>query len=95
MKLKKVLTGSALSLALLVSAAPAFAAGPNSASVHSEKNSVASSDFKAKIYTKEETNNTGIFINTHTDADGITWYLKRIKKNDNGTWTAYYEGRKY
>ncbi|KJJ42368.1 hypothetical protein UM89_07060 [Bacillus subtilis] len=93
MKLKKVLTGSALSLALLVSAAPAFAASPDG--THSEKTSVTSSDFKANIYTKEETNDTGIFINTHTDADGITWYLKKIKKNDNGTWTAYYEGRKY
>ncbi|MFV9831522.1 hypothetical protein A4A36_10660 [Bacillus subtilis] len=93
MKLKKVLTGSALSLALLVSAAPAFAANPDG--THSEQTSIASSDFKANIYTKTETNDTGIFINSYTDADGITWYLKKITKNNNGTWTAYYEGRKY
>ncbi|KUP32816.1 LCI fold-containing protein [Bacillus halotolerans] len=92
MRMKKVLAGSALSLSLLVSAVPAFAASPDGS--HSENNSVASSDFKAKLYTKEETNDSGIFINTHTDAEGITWFLKRINKNSDGTWTAYYEGRK-
>ncbi len=38
MKLKKVLTGSALSLALLVSAAPAFASSPGHTNIDSTAN---------------------------------------------------------
>ncbi|WP_144557020.1 antimicrobial peptide LCI [Bacillus pumilus] len=89
MKLVKVLTGSALSLALLFSAAPAFATSP-----HSNAEDVrVTSDFKAQLYTWDITNSTGIFANSF-EQDGIKWYIKGITKNSDGTWTAHYEGRR-
>ncbi|MDS9995361.1 LCI fold-containing protein [Bacillus atrophaeus] len=86
----KILTGIALSVGLLVSGSPAFAASTSS---NAEKINVASDDFKAQVYTWDITNSTGIFDNTF-ESDGIQWYLKGITKNSDGTWTAHYEGRR-
>lgn len=41
MKLKKVLTGFALSLALLVSAAPAFASSPSNTNIDSTQTKIS------------------------------------------------------
>lgn len=72
----KILTGIVLSVGLLVSGSPAFAASTSS---NAEKLNVASDDFKAQVYTWDITNSTGIFDNTF-ESDGIQWYLKGITK---------------
>lgn len=88
MSYKKVLTGVALSVGLLVSGSPAFAA---SASTDQEIANVASDDFKAQAITWDLPSTTGIFANTF-DRDGIRWYLKGITKVSEGHWIGHYEG---
>lgn len=87
MKLKKVLTGSALSLALLVSAAPAFAASPT-ADGASHKTAAPQAELKT-IYltanTRGELPNVTVFT-------GVKYYLKDAWQNSDGTWTGKYQG---
>ncbi|KXJ36535.1 hypothetical protein AX282_21285 [Bacillus spizizenii] len=87
MKLKKVLTGSALSLALLVSAAPAFAAGPT-ADGASHKTATPQAVLKT-IYIKANTR--GELLNV-TVFSGVKYYLKDAWQNSDGTWTGEYQG---
>ncbi|MDM5298637.1 antimicrobial peptide LCI [Bacillus pumilus] len=89
MKLVKVLTGSALSLALLFSAAPAFATSTNT----NAEDVRVTSDVKAQLYTRDVPSSTGIFANSFEDG-GIKWYLKSITRNSDGTWTGHYEGQR-
>ncbi|MEH7741837.1 transcriptional regulator [Bacillus subtilis] len=86
MKFRKELTGSALSLALLVSAAPAFAASPTD--THS-----------GEITTKEVSAlDTLVIYGTASDPDpaqtiihkGITYYLDSVTFYPDGTYIAYY-----
>ncbi|MBR0008517.1 MULTISPECIES: hypothetical protein [Bacillus] len=87
MKLKRVLTGSALSLALLVSAAPAFAAGPTTADGASHK--TAPQAVLKTIYIKANTR--GELLNV-TVFSGVKYYLKDAWQNSDGTWTGEYQG---
>ncbi|WP_276730407.1 LCI fold-containing protein [Bacillus sp. (in: firmicutes)] len=87
MKLKRVLTGSALSLALLVSAAPAFAATPTVDSA-SQKAITPQAELKTitlKANTRGELLNVTVFA-------GVTYYLKDAWQNSDGTWTGLYQG---
>ncbi|KXJ35324.1 hypothetical protein AX282_06265 [Bacillus spizizenii] len=88
MSYKKVLTGVALSVGLLVSASPAFAAStiPN----HEIAN-VANDDFKAQAIKWDLPSSTGIFANSFEDG-GYRWYLKGITKVSDGNWIGHYEG---
>lgn len=88
MSYKKVITGVALSVGLLVSASPAFAA---STSPDKEIVNVASDDFKAQAIKWDLPSTTGIFANTF-EKDGIRWYLKGITKVSEGNWIGHYEG---
>ncbi|AFZ91107.1 MULTISPECIES: hypothetical protein [Bacillus] len=87
MKFKKVLTGSALSLALLVSAAPAFAASP-AADGGSHKTAAPQAVLKT-IYINANTR--GELLNVTVFA-GVKYYLKDAKQNSDGTWTGEYQG---
>ncbi|MCY7980430.1 LCI family antimicrobial peptide [Bacillus inaquosorum] len=87
MKLKKVLTGTTLSLALLVSAAPAFAASP-AVDGPSQKSVTPQAELKT-IYltanTRGELPNVTVFT-------GVKYYLKDAWQNSDGTWTGKYQG---
>ncbi|MBU2659041.1 hypothetical protein [Bacillus cabrialesii] len=87
MKLKKVLTGSALSLTLLVSAAPAFAASPT---VDGTNHKTATPQAVLKtIYIPANTR--GELLNV-TVFGGIKYYLKDAKQISDGTWVGEYQG---
>ncbi|UYO33815.1 LCI fold-containing protein [Bacillus halotolerans] len=88
MSYKKALTGVALSVGLIVSASPAFAASTSPDQVVAN---VASDDFKAQAITWDLPSTTGIFANTF-EQDGIRWYLKSITKVSEGYWIGHYEG---
>ncbi|QYX42169.1 hypothetical protein K1Y82_13160 [Bacillus inaquosorum] len=87
MKLKKVLTGSALSLALLVSAAPAFDATPTVDSA-SQKAVTPQAEIKTIYLTA---NTRGELANVTVFA-GVKYYLKDAWQNSDGTWTGLYQG---
>ncbi|ASS64593.1 MULTISPECIES: transcriptional regulator [Bacillus] len=86
MKMKKALAGSALSLALLCSAAPAFAAGPAD---------TPSAESKTKEVSALATfilNGYGPDYPTSIYQNGITYYLDNITFHGaDGTWTAVYK----
>ncbi|QIW79916.1 LCI fold-containing protein [Bacillus tequilensis] len=85
MRLKKALTGSALSLALLVSATPAFATTSSSTNTTPEAKALETCTTKpfGPYYSRNEIPN---FIN-----DGVKkWYLKGVSSWD-GVWYGYYE----
>lgn len=88
MKLKKVLTGSALSLALLVSAAPAFAASPNSSPINSTQTEFSTQATKDS-FTQDFLHRWDI-PNT-TVKGGVTYYLKSVDIVQ-GFYRATYEG---
>ncbi|MED5049904.1 transcriptional regulator [Bacillus siamensis] len=86
MKMKKVLAGSALSLALLCSAAPAFAAGP--ADTPSPKSTEKEVTALATIIL----NGSGPDYPSSIYQDGVLYYLDNITFHGaNGTWTAVYK----
>ncbi|MCY8489686.1 LCI family antimicrobial peptide [Bacillus atrophaeus] len=89
MKMKKVLTGSALSLAMLVSAAPALGASPITAGVE-KQTEVSTQAVKKTIEipgysSRWSIPNTTVFM-------GSTFYLKDARQESNGTWTGIFEG---
>ncbi|MBY0125090.1 LCI fold-containing protein [Bacillus subtilis] len=90
MSYKKVITGVALSVGLLVSASPAFAASTSPSTDQGIAN-VASDDFKAQAITWDLPSSTGIFANSFEDG-GYRWYLKGITKVSDGYWIGHYEG---
>ncbi|KXZ21820.1 LCI family antimicrobial peptide [Bacillus nakamurai] len=87
MKLKKVLTGSALSLALLVSVAPAFAASPTNHNTSHESVSPQAvlQDYYLGAKTRAELKNV-------VDVFGAKFYLKDAWQNSDGSWTGFYQG---
>ncbi|MDM5301299.1 LCI family antimicrobial peptide [Bacillus subtilis] len=87
MKLKQVLTGTALSLALLVSAAPAFAASPTVDGVSQQKVTP-----QAELKTIYLTANTRGELPNVTVFTGVKYYLKDAWQNSDGTWTGKYQG---
>ncbi|OAZ67838.1 MULTISPECIES: antimicrobial peptide LCI [Bacillus amyloliquefaciens group] len=90
MKFKKVLTGSALSLALLMSAAPAFAASPTASS--SVENSPISTKADAginavKLVQSPDGNFAASFV-----LNGTTWIFKsKTYDSGRGIWIGVYE----
>ncbi|MEC1260955.1 LCI family antimicrobial peptide [Bacillus swezeyi] len=85
MKLKKVLTGSALSLALLVSAAPAFAASPNP-----NPQSSSTEDFTIQTW-KQFESKTGIFAESFT-LNGVKYIFKYREYDYNrDIWIGHYK----
>ncbi|MBJ7894355.1 YdbL family probable chaperone protein [Bacillus atrophaeus] len=82
MKLKKVLTGSALSLALLVSASPAFAMTPSN-SVH-EKNSDSITIQATKVVTSSSNNFASVIYES-----GVKWTFSYSYYSD-GLWYGVY-----
>lgn len=86
--MKKVLTVSALSLALLVSAAPAFAASPNNSAIPPTKTEVSTQAIKDS-FTQDFLHRWDI-PNT-TVKGGVTYYLKSVKIVE-GFYRATYEG---
>ncbi|MCP6730621.1 transcriptional regulator [Bacillus halotolerans] len=86
MKLKKVLTGTALSLALLVSAAPAFAASPTDN--HSEESQTKEVSALGTLVVRglpsDPDPGQTITIN------GTTYYLDSVTFYPDGSYVAYY-----
>ncbi|WP_438420099.1 hypothetical protein [Bacillus siamensis] len=85
MKLKKVLTGSALSVALLVSASPTFATAAPAASTTNETKALRTcvADQFGPWFSRNEVPN--IYF------DGVNnWYLKGVS-SWNGVWYGNYE----
>ncbi|NTU25576.1 hypothetical protein HPX95_05190 [Bacillus tequilensis] len=88
MKLKKVLTGSALSLALLVSAAPAFAQTPTSPFNQTTKASVtADDDWRDYIWIEQNSPNFEKRIKVGQDYYYYTGAYNKIGPN---TWKGKY-----
>lgn len=94
MKMKKILTGSALSLALLVSAAPAFAtaasATSNTVSVEKEQKVITPQAYLKRVPltgypSRWSIPNKTVFM-------GVTLYLKEARQESDGTWTGIFEG---
>ncbi|EME05422.1 hypothetical protein BS732_3763 [Bacillus subtilis MB73/2] len=81
MKLRKVLTGSVLSLGLLVSASPAFATSP---SAMVKENNIVQDEISVKeLHTKYiYHHNINDFKNIEKDENGRNWYLKGIEYKD-------------
>ncbi|RPK20949.1 hypothetical protein EH2_00242 [Bacillus subtilis] len=81
MSYKKVLTGVALSVGLLVSASPAFATGP---STMVKENNIVQDEISVKaLHTKYiYHHNISDFKNIEPDDNGINWYLKGIEYKD-------------
>ncbi|MBY8913138.1 hypothetical protein KY305_10350 [Bacillus sp. YC2] len=88
MNFKKVLTGSALSLALLVSAAPAFAAGPANSSITSTQGE-ASAQLIKDSFTQDFVYRSN--IPNVTIKNGYKYYLKSVEVVE-GFYRATYEG---
>ncbi|AJC25144.1 MULTISPECIES: antimicrobial peptide LCI [Bacillus] len=90
MNFKKVLTGSALSLALLMSAAPAFAASPTASA--SAENSPISTKADAginaiKLVQSPNGNFAASFV-----LDGTKWIFKsKYYDSSKGYWVGIYE----
>lgn len=86
MKFKKVLTGTALSLALLVSAAPAFAASPTD--THSEESQTKEVSALGTLVVRglpsDPDPGQTITIN------GTTYYLDSVIFYPDGSYVAYY-----
>ncbi|MNC58321.1 hypothetical protein D3C75_1080430 [compost metagenome] len=92
MNMKKTLFSSVLSLALLVSAAPAFASEGNvSVSAKPSSASVSSDVTIQSIVYRYVYNSVNQFANSFADG-GIMWYLKAITYS-NGQYIGHYEGR--
>ncbi|MGQ9007461.1 hypothetical protein ACTXHP_04400 [Bacillus stercoris] len=85
MKLKKVLTGSALSLALLVSAAPAFATTSSTTNTTTEANAL-----KTCIVKQFGPYNSRNEIPNVYDDGVYKWYLKGVT-SWSGIWYGNYE----
>ncbi|MCY8051757.1 hypothetical protein MOB99_15420 [Bacillus spizizenii] len=83
MKLKKVLTGSALSLALLVSAAPAFATTSTNHETISPQ--AVLQDYYLGANSRAELKNV-------IEVFGTKFYLKDAWQNSDGSWTGFYQG---
>ncbi|CAF1916891.1 MULTISPECIES: hypothetical protein [Bacillus] len=81
MNYKKVLTGVALSVGLLVSASPAFATSP---STMVKENNIVQDEISVKaLHTKYiYHHNISDFKNIEPDDNGINWYLKGIEYKD-------------
>ncbi|CAF1812688.1 hypothetical protein JDW21_20525 [Bacillus subtilis] len=81
MSYKKVLTGVALSVGLLVSASPAFATSP---STMVKENNIVQDEISVKaLHTKYiYHHNISDFKNIEPDDNGINWYLKGIEYKD-------------
>ncbi|MDU0074828.1 MULTISPECIES: hypothetical protein [Bacillus] len=88
MKLKKILTGSALSLALLVSAAPAFASSPGNTNSDSTQTKISTQATKDS-FTMDYLHRWDI-PNT-TVKNGVTYYLKKVEIIE-GFYRATFEG---
>ena len=88
MKFKKVLTGSALSLALLMSAAPAFAASPTAAVENSPISTKADAGINAiKLVQSPNGNFAASFV-----LDGTKWIFKsKYYDSSKGYWVGIYE----
>ncbi|KJD56916.1 MULTISPECIES: antimicrobial peptide LCI [Bacillus amyloliquefaciens group] len=88
MKFKKVLTGSALSLALLMSAAPAFAASPTASVENSPISTKADAGINAiKLVQSPNGNFAASFV-----LDGTTWIFKsKYYDSSKGYWVGIYE----
>ncbi|MBL4956498.1 MULTISPECIES: antimicrobial peptide LCI [Bacillus] len=88
MKFKKVLTGSALSLALLMSAAPAFAASPTASVENSPISTKADAGINAiKLVQSPNGNFAASFV-----LDGIKWIFKsKYYDSSKGYWVGIYE----
>ncbi|MGG0916296.1 antimicrobial peptide LCI [Bacillus velezensis] len=88
MKFKKVLTGSALSLALLMSAAPAFAASPTASAENSPISTKADAGINAiKLVQSPNGNFAASFV-----LDGTTWIFKsKYYDSSKGYWVGIYE----
>ncbi|CAI6265755.1 hypothetical protein NRS6085_09725 [Bacillus subtilis] len=85
MKLKKVLTGSALSLILLVSASPAFAESPKVTS--SSNYAMSAQDIETITVGGWKSRNV---IPNILPLAPYKWYLKDAWQESDGTWTALY-----
>ncbi|MGM5472497.1 hypothetical protein [Bacillus pumilus] len=83
MKLVKLITGSALSLALLVTAVPAFAATSDAPSTKAITKTCFSEEFGP--YSSREA-----VPNVYWDNYGNKWYLKGVS-SWKGQWTGKYE----
>ncbi|WP_249712622.1 antimicrobial peptide LCI, partial [Bacillus cereus] len=83
MKFKKVLTGSALSLALLMSAAPAFAASPTASVENSPISTKADAGINAiKLVKSPHGNFAASFV-----LDGTKWIFKsKYYDSSKGYW---------
>ncbi|UJE04054.1 hypothetical protein [Bacillus subtilis] len=81
MSYKKVLTGVALSVGLLVSASPAFATSP---STMVKENNIVQDEISVKaLHTKYIYHHSiSDFKNIEPDDNGINWYLKGIEYKD-------------
>ncbi|WP_434785711.1 antimicrobial peptide LCI [Bacillus velezensis] len=88
MKFKKVLTGSALSLALLMSAAPAFAASPTASVKNSPISTKADAGINAiKLVQSPNGNFAASFV-----LDGTKWIFKsKYYDSSKGYWVGIYE----
>nr|MDH3076051.1 antimicrobial peptide LCI [Bacillus velezensis] len=88
MKFKKVLTGSALSLALLMSAAPAFAASPTASVENSPISTKADAGINAiKLVQSPNGNFAASFV-----LDGTKWIFKsKYYDSKKGYWVGIYE----
>ncbi|AFJ60377.1 MULTISPECIES: antimicrobial peptide LCI [Bacillus] len=88
MKFKKVLTGSALSLALLMSAAPAFAASPTASVENSPISTKADAGINAiKLVQSPNGNFAASFV-----LDGTKWIFKsKYYDSSKGYWVGIYE----
>ncbi|MBL4960314.1 antimicrobial peptide LCI [Bacillus velezensis] len=88
MKFKKVLTGSALSLALLMSAAPAFAASPTASVENSPIPTKADAGINAiKLVQSPNGNFAASFV-----LDGTKWIFKsKYYDSSKGYWVGIYE----
>ncbi len=88
MKLKRMITGSALSLAMLLSAAPAFAQSPSESA--SAEHAVSSKDFSIQEIKLVQSPN-GVFAAEFTQ-DGKRWIFKhRYYDDSRGIWIGVYE----
>lgn len=90
MNMKKTLFGSVLSLALLVTAAPAFASEGNVSSASSSTAGFTSNVTIQKIETRYIYRSVNQFASSFVEG-GVTWYLKGVTYEHN-RYVARYEG---
>ncbi|QNP15583.1 hypothetical protein H9S87_13750 [Bacillus pumilus] len=82
MKIKKIIASSSLSLILLVSATPAFAANPIQESITPQ---AVLQDYYLGAKTRAELKNV-------IPVFGTNFYLKDAWQNSDGSWTGFYQG---